>query len=218
MVPICSPLCREARREARRKVVIHPCKVCNSPVELKGKALNRVAAGNVYCSKSCVDSFLQAYSAISSRRMADINRRLASGRMKKNNPMRNESSRAKSSATLKQMGWRPKIQGGNGRDAPIPQSTLATALGWKMEVAIRTPGMKWSCLKADIGSMEHMIAIEVDGNSHCSMAAKKRDEEKTAALEKLGWVVLRFGNQQVMENLAECIRVVEAAISCRRAM
>ena len=45
--------------------------------------------------------------------------------MRANNPMRSEATRLKVSATLQRIGHRPAVQGGNGRQIPVAEATLA---------------------------------------------------------------------------------------------
>ena len=55
--------------------------------------------------------------------------------------------------------------------------------------------------KIDLGNPVLKIAIEIDGGSHCSYTAKRRDLRKTNFLKSIGYRVLRFTNQQVLEDL-----------------
>jgi hypothetical protein len=143
--------------------------------------------------------------------MAQTNRTFASKRMTERNPMRKESVREKVSSTLREMGWKPTVRCGNGTITE-PQLLLASALGWEMEVPVRT-GMGRSsgypsCYKVDIGNTELKIAVEVDGNSHHVISRRQEDAKKDALLASLGWSVLRFWNAEVMEELEKCVRTV----------
>jgi very-short-patch-repair endonuclease len=53
----------------------------------------------------------------------------------------------------------------------------------------------------DLASPEHQLAIEVDGHSHTLKKWKFLDARKTSVLNALGWKVLRFWNQQVLDDL-----------------
>lgn len=54
----------------------------------------------------------------------------------------------------------------------------------------------------DYALMEDKIIIEVDGKSHNSAAAKEHDSARTAALEKLGWTVVRCKNEDAQRDPA----------------
>lgn len=57
--------------------------------------------------------------------------------------------------------------------------------------------------------------IEIDGGVHELEEVKKRDEQRQAALDALGWTVLRFTND---EALLEAERLVEAVRRHARAL
>ena len=61
-----------------------------------------------------------------------------------------------------------------------------------------------------------MIAIEIDGASHCALARQGQDRKKQALLESLGWIVLRFTNRQVLEDLPTCVQTVLSTTSKSR--
>jgi very-short-patch-repair endonuclease len=54
---------------------------------------------------------------------------------------------------------------------------------------------------ADFACMEHHLIVEVDGGQHNFDANAKRDAERTAQLEAMGYVVLRFWNLDVLRNM-----------------
>ena len=60
------------------------------------------------------------------------------------------------------------------------------------------------------------LVVEVDGSQHFKADNKKRDQMRTAVLERFGLTVLRFDNAQVMAQLddvvAEVYRVVTTKI------
>ncbi len=52
--------------------------------------------------------------------------------------------------------------------------------------------------------------IEVDGNSHFIENAQQYDRERTHILEGYGLTVIRFTNQQVLEEFeAVCLQIAE---------
>ena len=132
--------------------------------------------------------------------------------------MRNAETRKKVSRTLMLIGHQPPVQGGNGRQAPLPQRMLASELGWPMEYSIKTgrkpgDGAYPTCYKLDLALPQQMIGIEVDGRSHCLLERRRQDAKKDRFLASIGWTVLRFTNQQVLEDLDGCLAQVKSLMS-----
>ena len=123
-------------------------------------------------------------------------------RIKNLNPCSSMEVRMKISKKLKQMGWKPLARGGNGTGMTFPQRLMRDALcgEWIPEYAIslgkRQKGYPTN-YKVDLANLEKMIAIEVDGHSHRSR--KEQDKKKDAKLNSLGWKVLRFSNQMILD-------------------
>lgn len=139
--------------------------------------------------------------------------------MRTQNPMFDARVREKVGKTLHQMQHKPVVQGGNGRGPTRPQQMLAQALGWdKLEYVI-CPGSKMIAqgyahhYKIDIANPELKIAIEVDGNSHCTLERQMEDIKKEVLLRSLGWIVLRFTNGQIEKDLKRCVQMVTFTIS-----
>lgn len=135
------------------------------------------------------------------------------------NPMGSANVREKLSATLKQMGHKPPVQGGNGRPLPVPQQTLLEALGegWSAEFMIRTGQPKGSgyppVYKADLAQPSKMAVIEVDGLSHGTRVARARDAKRTELLRGLGWRVFRVRNERISTGLESVLTDVGAWLS-----
>ena len=220
MAPICSLRCKLVRREARRMTVDAPCSRCGTMTTLTGEARRTYERrGRAYCGAACRR---EAHVELSSRTMAETNRRHASSRMKARNPMHREEARETMAATLREIGHRPPIQGGNGREIPAPQVALARASGWEMQVIVPTKQPRGSGYpshyKINIADRSRMVAVEVDGGSHKSLAIRELDEKKDALLESLGWIVVRVLNEDVDRDLPGCIeRVLSCLPGVRRA-
>jgi len=110
--------------------------------------------------------------------------------------------RRKISERLKEIGHKPKIQGGNGRGLTVPQEKLLRLLGtsWIAEYVVpigRKPGLP-THYKLDLADPMRKITIEVDGNSHYALVRQAQDKKKTIYLQNHGWIVLRFWNHQIL--------------------
>jgi very-short-patch-repair endonuclease len=212
---LCEP-CRLDGREQRAKKVRLPCVICKKVILYRGKDLSKrhVQVGRGYCSEVHKRQFL---SALSANTLAKYNRQHAAVRMRQRNPMRLSATRAKMRRTLLRIGHAPRSRGGNGRGPTLPERTLAERLGWKTNVIVRTSTRRsrWRPYhyKIDVADETLMIAIEVDGSSHTTIERQRQDRRKDQRLRTLGWTVLRFSNQDVMERLEACVRTVSSTIS-----
>ena len=141
-----------------------------------------------------------------------------SQRMKEKNPSRLLSAIGKGQETKRIRGtdgWRG-VRGGNGQ-LTLAQVNLWRALqhhsilDWDMEIAIPTKVKPMSGAgiptnyKVDIGCTLIQLAVEVDGNGHRSRKSMLRDIKKRLVLESLGWTVLRFTNQEILEDCSEVV-------------
>jgi hypothetical protein len=143
-------------------------------------------------------------------------------RMKENNPMRDDSVRKKVSNTLKKIGHKPKVLGGNGRGPSVYQKQLYDELvkindSFKMEFIFKTKLFNKDKIypnhyKIDIALFSHKIAIEVDGSSHNSKKVKICDKKKSDLLISQGWKVLRLSNYQIETELKNCVQMVSSMI------
>lgn len=174
----------------------------------------------VYCSKECGKAYSRR---VSSETMARTNRKYASERMKANNPMSRPEVREKVIETFHRIGQKPKTRGGNGTGLTEPQARLmelfailepigeyAVKTGVKMN---NNPNHYPTCYKIDIAIPAHMLAIEVDGQSHNAIARREQDAKKADFLKSAGWNLLRFSNKEVMANPTACARMVMSTIS-----
>ena len=56
---------------------------------------------------------------------------------------------------------------------------------------------------ADFMCKDLMLVIEVDGFTHWNEEAKKNDEEKDKVLQLAGFTILRFNDEEVLNNLSQ---------------
>ena len=134
--------------------------------------------------------------------------------MKTHNPMHRGDACERMTATLKRIGHRPPVQGGNGHVIPDPVLRLLPLLtGFSVEVAIPTGRPRGSgyptSYKVDLGNAERKVAIEVDGKSHGLLSRKEQDRKKDVLLGSLGWTVIRFTNEEVMADPLACARATQ---------
>ena len=66
---------------------------------------------------------------------------------------------------------------------------------------------------ADFASHQLKIIIEVDGGQHAGSAA---DERRTSYLASQGYRVLRFWNNDVIENMSGVLSTIDTAINAER--
>lgn len=64
---------------------------------------------------------------------------------------------------------------------------------------------------ADFAALSVSLIIEVDGDTHAGREAY--DQCRTAALEAMGYRVLRFANADVMMNLDAVLRTIADAVT-----
>lgn len=129
------------------------------------------------------------------------------------NPFNDPALRQRN-AEMARMRGKAHLTGGNGRGMSQPQTLLLQRLGWTPEHVVGTgsrgKGMP-THYKIDIACPERKIAIEVDGRGHRSMKVKAADARKESFLRSLGWTVLRFQNQRVMDELDAVVAEIMTA-------
>ena len=59
---------------------------------------------------------------------------------------------------------------------------------------------------ADFLSYERKLVIEVDGDVHCSQHQHKHDTQRTSYLEEKGFCVLRFWNNEILDDIADILK------------
>ncbi|TCZ71022.1 endonuclease domain-containing protein [Flaviaesturariibacter aridisoli] len=53
----------------------------------------------------------------------------------------------------------------------------------------------------DFACLQHLLIVEVDGSIHLERDHMETDAERTKRLEAMGFQVIRFSNEQVLEQL-----------------
>ena len=64
---------------------------------------------------------------------------------------------------------------------------------------------------ADFACIEKLLVIELDGGQHQDQVSY--DEQRTAFLQKQGWTVLRFWNNEVLDNLEGVLASIADALT-----
>ena len=61
----------------------------------------------------------------------------------------------------------------------------------------------------DFVCIEKKLVIEVDGGFHSEYEQIEKDELRTARLNRMGFSVIRFSNEEVLENIHEVINKIK---------
>jgi len=64
----------------------------------------------------------------------------------------------------------------------------------------------------DFVSLESRILIEIDGGQHNERGMREKDEERTAWLKREGYHILRFWNNEVLNNVDGVLEVIGEAL------
>jgi len=64
----------------------------------------------------------------------------------------------------------------------------------------------------DFVSIQHMLVIEIDGAYHSEPVQQEYDEGRTERLESLGFRVLRFSNEEVLNKIEVVINSIKIHI------
>jgi very-short-patch-repair endonuclease len=67
----------------------------------------------------------------------------------------------------------------------------------------------------DFICVEKNLVIEVDGNIHLDPVQKEYDEQRQSIIEHLGFRVLRFTNEQVLNEMGEVLKVISSTLNSR---
>ena len=95
--------------------------------------------------------------------------------------------------------------------------TRPEALVWKHLRARQICGLKFrrqhpiGPYVADFACCEKRLVVEIDGESHNSTA--DQDQTRTAFMKQQGWNVLRFNNEDVLEDPESVVRGVVQSLS-----
>ena len=60
----------------------------------------------------------------------------------------------------------------------------------------------------DFVCLEEKLVIEVDGGYHCQPVQELLDEKRTERLNDMGFTVIRFDNETIIEKIDDVIKVI----------
>ncbi len=66
---------------------------------------------------------------------------------------------------------------------------------------------------ADFLSLEHKLVIEVDGAYHSELEQQTYDKGRTERLQNLGFKVIRFSNEEVLNHIESVITIIKKHLS-----
>lgn len=184
-----------------------------------------------YCCRSCAQkaNAMNRNPELEMERRRKISKRMKVVRTEIPNPMSRPEVRKKLSETMRAIGHKPPILGGNGRAMPIPVADLLLELNRGLATPAWHPEHVFPCghghrelgvpphYKIDIANPVTMVAVEVDGPSHKSLRVQDADDRKNSFLRDRGWIVLRFTNAEVLRNTEAVAEMIRLASSTRSA-
>jgi very-short-patch-repair endonuclease len=68
----------------------------------------------------------------------------------------------------------------------------------------------------DFATIEGKLVVEIDGVTHSEPAEVFRDELRTRVLERCGFLVIRFSNVDVYENIGGVLETIESTLRLAR--
>jgi very-short-patch-repair endonuclease len=93
-------------------------------------------------------------------------------------------------------------------------ATPAEALLWKYLKGHHFTGIKFrrqeplGAYIADFACVSKKLVIEIDGEYHLKPEQQEYDKARTDYLKEMGFTVLRFTNNDVLENIGEVLKVI----------
>lgn len=209
------------------------CKHC-------GKILkyNQVLCGVKYCSSRCAcddpEYRNRCSENLKNQWKSDEFREIVVTRMKSNNPSYDRNNIEKALKTKELTGnahnWKG-TRGGNGTisEAESIMIPFCSGLGFEFNKAINTYSIRIAYpenhyafnYKPDFVNFEYKLCIEIDGSSHKNVLGRERDIKKERCLNLLGYTVIRFSNEDVLNKLdfvkssiLSCLEALKNGTSC----
>lgn len=185
----CSPICRHARVWGPEALAKRAC------------AMKALWADPVWRQKNCGIEAMNAPEVQAKARRTRWSR---------------PGEREKAAANLR------RVRHGNGHGPTPMEARLRSVLpaGWVFYYVVPT-GMGRGCgypthYKLDLALPAARVAVELDGPSHKLPGRRDQDDKKQRFLERRGWLVLRFSNDRIRDDLAACVQVITSAVCAGR--
>lgn len=70
--------------------------------------------------------------------------------------------------------------------------------------------------EVDFSLVNYKILIEVDGYTHLSQQKRQADSYKDQRLNEAGYLIVHFTNQEIWEELAKCVKIIEEMLEANR--
>ena len=92
--------------------------------------------------------------------------------------------------------------------------TLAEAMLWE-QIRGKALGTKFfrqyiiADYIVDFVSLQHKLVIEVDGAYHSELEQQEYDENRTLRLERLGFHVIRFNNDEIVNSIGNVVKTIQ---------
>ena len=64
----------------------------------------------------------------------------------------------------------------------------------------------------DFVSLQHNLVIEVDGAYHSELEQHEYDEYRTFRLERLGFHVIRFSNEEIINSIGNVVKTIQTEL------
>lgn len=117
--------------------------------------------------------------------------------------------------------WKPKSVIAKARLLRSERATEVEKILWRHLRAGQLGGVKFrrqhplGVYILDFVSLEARLVIELDGGQHAAETQAAHDGRRTRYLEDEGFLVLRFWNNDVMENLTGVLETILAALTSK---
>jgi len=66
---------------------------------------------------------------------------------------------------------------------------------------------------ADFLCRAHKLIVEIDGATHETSKERFRDDRRTAYLNRLGYIVVRFTNADIYESLDHTVEIIRRSLT-----
>lgn len=216
------------------ELAVVSCGQCGEPFLAYGRTLYRARRGaNSFCSPACRSARIWSPEALAKRARAmkalwadPVWRQKHRGIKAMNAPEVQARARRTRWSRPGEREWAAanlrRVRHGNGHGPTPMEARLRSVLstGWMLHQVVPT-GMGLGCgypthYKLDLALPAAKVAVELDGTSHKLPGRRDQDDKKQRFLERRGWLVLRFSNDRIRDDLAACVQMITSAVCAGR--